>query len=57
MRKEVSSRMERLSLAIKRYEAAEARLTAGDTSDECMLEFEEASVSSRRPGATPWNKR
>ena len=50
VRKEVSSRMERLSLAIKRYEAAEARLTAGDTSDECMLEFEEASVEFEAAG-------
>ena len=50
VRQEVSSRMERLSSATKRYEAAEARLTGGDTSEESMTEFEEASLEYEAAG-------
>ena len=50
VRQEVSSRMERLAAATKRYEAAEARLTEGDTSEESMIEFEEASVEYEAAG-------
>lgn len=50
LREEVASRMERLTTATKRYEQAEAALSAGDTSEEALVEFEQASEEFEAAG-------
>lgn len=50
VREEVKSRMERLAAATVIYEAAEARLTNGDTSEEALEEFETASTEFEAAG-------
>jgi ATP-binding cassette subfamily F protein 3 len=50
VREEVKSRMERLAAATTAYEAAEARLSGGDTSEDALNEFESASMEFEAAG-------
>jgi ATP-binding cassette subfamily F protein 3 len=50
VRQEVSSRMDRLTAAIKALDRAEAAVSEGNTSDEMLIELEEASVEFEAAG-------
>lgn len=50
VRQEVSSRMDRLTAATAALDKAESAVSAGDTSDEMLIELEEASVEFEAAG-------
>lgn len=50
VRQEVSSRMDRLTAATAALDKAETAVSAGDTSDEMLIELEEASVEFEAAG-------
>lgn len=50
VRVEVSSRMDRLAAATKALETIEKKVTDGDTSDEALVELEEATVEFEQAG-------